>query len=304
LRLSIAFGAFAAFNSSVALAQPADIIRKSPDWSKATVVTDGGSVYTAPDFDAKIADYLAFKTPLYITKKAIPGHGGLGLFHRVRYKSKSGFMADTDIRVTNSKETDPASEKDAEKISPEAKKARSKAFHQDDEERSKSTEPMFYRRYVGGALAMVDFSEKFQGTKFNSEMLMYGLRATGPGIIFASLPLDFNLWFSLKAPGYYGQFPSTTAKGFLLFGDLSLTLPFYEWGHNLVYYGLGMMYTYTKFNVQIKNSFFDSQEVRLGGVFSLGYGHKFGSFAVRADARYYYERTQYLGYLGSFQMEY
>jgi hypothetical protein len=126
----------------------------------------------------------------------------------------------------------------------------------------------------------------------------------GPGTLFDGPPLDFNFWFSLQKPGYYSRFDSGTPTGFLVFGDLMAMLPLVNLDNNLVSYGLGLMWVYTKYSVPVKQVTFDSQEFRVGVDFALGYGHRFGRFLLRADAKYYIEKTQYLGYVLSFQTEY
>ena len=64
--------------------------------------------------------------------------------------------------------------------------------------------------------------------------------------------------------------------------------------------GFGPMLTYTNFKVQIRSSTFDSQELRLGVVADLGYMHRFSDFAIKLDGKYYYEKTDYYGFLLSF----
>ena len=262
-------------------------------------MTDGGAVYSKPDFDAPVSDYLPFKSKLWVTKKAVPGVGGLGLFHHVRYKDKAGFVVDTDIRIT-SKDVD----------STDVPKKKSAHQHHEkktssvDDEKVDGRETVFFKRYVGGALALVNFTEKFSGQKFSDQMLMYGLRMSGPGTLFDGPPLDVNIWFSVQKPGYYSKFTSTPPQGFLMFGDFMVVLPFYEGTNTMVTYGLGAMWTYTSYKVQVKNSRFDSQEFRIGADLGLGVTHRFGRYAVKGDVKYYYEKTQYLGWIASFQTEY
>jgi hypothetical protein len=131
---------------------------------------------------------------------------------------------------------------------------------------------------------------------------------TGPGVLFDGPPLDFNFLFSLQKPSYYSSF-TKNVTGFLLFGDLALTLPFIERTNWLWTYSLGIMYTYTKYNIQISDSKFDSQEFRIGLDAGVGGAYRFGPakhriYAVRADAKYYFEKTRYYGLLTSFQTEY
>ncbi len=297
----IAFGVCAAFllNGERARAVPA------------SVVSDGAAVYEKPDFDSKVIDFLNYGTKVNVSKKAFSGVGGMGLFHKVRVKSgKIGFIPDTDIRVSEQlrervREVAPKKEADDPLL------PKSKAFADDEEESAPSGRaPIYLTRYLGGAVAMVDFTEKFSGRKLNDQMMMYGLRMMGPGVLFDGPPLDFNLWFSLDKPGYYNRF-SSGANGFLLFGDVMAMMPLVNLDDWAVSYGLGVMWTFTKYRVQVtragtnvqENT--DSLEFRVGVDVGLGVSRRIAKrYMIRADAKYYYEKTQYLGYMLSFHTEY
>jgi hypothetical protein len=315
-KLFIAFGACAVFLSVHApvygqqpAAPPAPATgEKKIEWIKATVVTDGGAVYSEPDFDAKVAEYLSVKTPLWASRKAVPGHGGLGLFHRVHFQNKTGYMADVDIRVVDIKEAaePPAAAAEKSTAKKQPKKIRSKALSAEEDEHH--SEPPYFTRYVGGSLALTNFTEKFENKTFRSNMGMAGLRLTGPGVLFDGPPLDVNILFSPFKPGYYSQF-SKSATGFLFFGDIGLTLPFIERNNWLWTYSLGLMYTYTQYKVLISSSSFDSREFRIGFDAGVGAAYCFGAgkhkpFAIRTDAKYYFEKTRYYGLLSSFQVAY
>lgn len=266
-------------------------------WISAQVVVDGAAVYSKPDFDSPVQDYLQYKTNLRVTSRSTAGVGGLGLFHRIRYGKKFGYVVDTDIRIAkNVRESVPE---------PLLEKQLSKAWDPEEAEaRMNDMAPVFFRRYVGGALAIVNFTEKFSGRKLSDDMLMYGLRATGPGVLFDGPPLDVNFWFSFEAPKYYSNFTSSTPKGFLMFGDIMAMVPLVSLDEFMLTIGLGMMWTYTNYKVKVNDVAFDSQEIRLGADLGTGLGYRIDNFILRLDAKYYYEKTSYLGYIGSFQMEY
>jgi hypothetical protein len=291
LKLFIGFGVCA--GSLEIHAQP-----KKAGWVKATVITDGAAVYQTPNFDSAVQEYLSYQTQVLVSKNAYVGVGGLGLFHKVQAKGRSGFVADTDIRVTK-----VARERNEEETSAKANKSSSKAWEKEEEE-ALGKAPLYFTRYLGAALAMVNFTEKFSGQKLSDDMLMYGLRMSGPGTLFDGPPLDVNVWFSMQKPGYYSRFSNGSPTGFMMFGDVMIQLPFIDAKRTLVTYGLGAMWTYTRYSVPVKNVTFDSQEFRMGAVAGVGLGQKFGKFMLRGDVKYYYEKAQYFGYLGSFQMEY
>lgn len=263
-------------------------------------MTDGAAVYQAPDFDSAVQEYLRYQTPVMASKKAYVGVGGLGLFHKVQFKGRSGFVADTDIRVT--KKGDKDKDKD-EAESASAQKSGSKAWEKEEEE-NLGKPPLYFIRYLGAAVSGINFTEKFSGKKLSDNMLMYGLRMSGPGTLFDGPPLDFNFLFSVQKPGYYKEFTSSEPNGFMLFGDCMVQLPIYDGGNSLVTYGLGVMWTYTKYTVPVRGVSFDSQELRLGLDAGFGYGYRIGKRMIRADAKYYHEKTQYFGATISFQQEY
>lgn len=300
LKLFIAYGVCAVSANAFAqgAVEPKPPAQLQAPRFKGIVTTDGATVYAQPDFDAQIIDSLPAKAPILINRRAIPGHGGLGLFHNVQYRNQNGYMADTDIRILEREAEAPSKEEPKKQTTREPKRPRSKAL---PPEPSKKVDPLYFTPYAGGAVALVNFTEKFSGEKLTSKLTMYGLRMTGP--VFDGPPIDLNLWFSLQKPGYYKDF-STSLQGFLLFGDIMAMLPMFEWKNSLINYGLGLMWTYTKYNVQVSNSTFDSQELRMGADFDLGYAYRFRPYAVRFDIKYYFEKTQYAGYVFSFQTEF
>lgn len=269
------------------------------------VITDGAAVYEKPDFDSTVVGYLGYETPIIASKKAFPGISGLGLFHKISHEGRTGYIADTDIRMSKGAASSSSSSKGK---TAKKKKGRSKAFDEDDDQaKPGGKEPLYFTRYLGGALALVNFTEKFSGKKLSDQMKMFGVRMTGPGTLFDGPPLDFNFWVSVDKPGYYNQFASTAPSGFLLFTDVAFILPAYEKTDWLINYGIGLMGVYTRYSVPVANKTtnkeadFDSQEFRIGVDFQVGGAYRFNRYAVRADVKYYYEKTQYLGFLTSFQ---
>lgn len=262
--------------------------------TSAQIYVDGAAIYEKPDFDSKVQDYLRYQTKVHVSKKAFRGSSGMGLFHRIRYGNKLGWVPDTDVRI---------SLPEAKKESAPEKKSGSKAWEKEEEE-ALGKAPLYFTRYLGAAFAIVNFTEKFSGKKYSDDMMMYGMRMTGPGTLFDGPPLDFNFWFSLDKPDYYGKFASGKPTGFLLFGDVMAMLPLIDTTNWLATYGLGVMWTYTRYKVPVKGANFDSQEFRIGFDADLGVARRFGKYLLRVDAKYYYEKTQYLGYIMSFQGEY
>jgi hypothetical protein len=298
------------FLSVFAYAQSAKEILNSPDWTKATIITDGGSVYSRPDFDSSVSDYLNYGTKVWILKKPQTGTGGMGIFYKTRYKSKSGYLTDTDVRITGKSagkkgKKSASSDDDEEKKIMDPTQIDSKAWARNEEDEREGPQTLYFTRDVGGALALIHFTEKFSGKRLSSQVPMLGLRMTGPGVLFDGPPLDVNILFTPTEPGYYTRVTDKSVKGFMFFGDVMAVLPLFDGDKTIVYYGLGIMWTYTNYKVQVKNSTFDSQEFRIGGEAGLGVGLRVTKkLTWRADAKYYIEKTQYYGLLTSLQTEF
>lgn len=284
----------------------------------AAVVSDGAAVYEKPDFDSKVIDFLNYGANVQVSKKSFSGVGGMGLFHKVRVKTgKIGFIPDTDIRVT-----DKVREAERERTSNKSKNKerdedplqlhpKSKAFSDDEEEaRGSGGAPIYLTRYLGGAVSMVNVTEKFEGRKLADQLMFFGMRMIGPGTLFDGPPLDLNIGFSMDKPSYYNRF-SGGASGFMLMGDVMAMFPLVNLDDWAVTYGLGVMWNFSKYRVQVKRQGTnnpentDTLELRIGADVGVGVSRRFmKKFMLRADAKYYYEKTQYMGYMLSFHREY
>ena len=263
------------------------------------VQTDGAAAYKVPNFDAPVLDYLKAGQKLRISQKVYKGIGGFGAFYKVKIAGKTyGYVADVDMapeykapnnfgKGNNSAEKNPG-------------------FDRDPNEPPEEKLPIFFTRYIGGTFGTVNFTEKFSGRKFSSGEWMAGLRMSGPGTVTEGLPMDLAVLFHSGAPTYYQkEVAGGNPSGFFILGDLFLPYPFLETEDSLVSWGLGFMATYTKFSLQIKNTIFDSQELRAGLALQAGYSVRFDNkYLLRLEAKYYYERTDYLAYFLTFMGRY
>lgn len=261
---------------------------------QALIYVDGAAVYAEPDFDAPVKDYLRYQSKVVVSTKAARGIGGMGLFHQVKYAgNKTGYVTDTDIRVV-ARERAKVTKKE---------KTISKAWEKEEQE-NLGEQPIYFRKYVGAAVSMVQFSEKFGGKKKSDDILMYGLRLSGPEILLGA-PLDINVWFSDQKPKYYspqGSWGKPT--GWMMLGDIMAQLPMIDINKTFVTYGLGMMWVFTNYKIPDGRTRTYSKEFRIGLDAGLGVGQRFGKYMLRADVKYYYEKTQYFGGILSFQGEF
>ncbi len=266
---------------------------------RAKVAVDGAAVYAKPDFDSEVLDYLNQGQSVPISHRQFAGTGGLGLFFKTKTPSgKLGYITDTDVEIP----------KDAKVTAPPGAPPRvsetkaSTPKKREEEEYNDFHRPIYLTRYIGLTGGMVDYSEKFSGNKLSSLMPFVGLRMTGP--LLGAPTIDFNLTMYPSAPKYLTVIGTGTASGFLVLSDIGLLFPVVESGKNLVYYGLGLMWTFSDYKVDVGGANYSSQDLRIGIDFDVGYAYRFSTFALRVDAKYYIEKTMYYGFMLSFQTEY
>lgn len=89
---------------------------------RAEVIIDGAAVYSLPNFDATIVNYLDQGQKIYIAGHTHEGYGGLGLFYKIKAGRVTGFVADVDVRIMATKRK-PRKEKKFPQALAEDKKA-------------------------------------------------------------------------------------------------------------------------------------------------------------------------------------
>lgn len=262
----------------------------------AVVQTDGAAAYKFPNFDSPVLEYLESGRKVRISQKIFQGIGGFGTFYKVKISEKAfGYIADVDV----------VSEHKARSSGRSIAAIQKNPFSRSPQAEDLDQVPIFFTRYMGGILGSVNYAEKFSGNRLSSSEAVFGLRLSGPGALVDGLPLDFSLLFHSGAPTYYSErIAEGNPSGFFLISDVFMPYPFLQTSNALVSWGLGLMGTYTRFNLLVKNTIFDSQEARIGLAAQLGFTYRFGKFAVRLEAKYYYEKTDYTGYFATIMRKY
>ncbi len=264
---------------------------------EALIATDGAAMYKRPNFDSPVIGYLNARKKVLATRKMYHGEGGFGAFYKISVNKKIGYVADTDliVNIPQSKTARAAKKQDESAM----------AAEREEQQSDKEREPIYFTRYLGLTFGRLSFTERVAGSVYTSNEYMYGLKFTGPDILFDSAPpLDINLAVHSGAPSLYEKIGAKGASGYFLMSDAVLLLPFNEGTHYLINYGIGVMFAYTSFKVPINGQTVDSSDQRFGLVFDLGGAYRFSRYAARFDMKYYYEKTSYLGYWAGIQMEY
>lgn len=242
---------------------------------QATVILDGALIYQEPDFDSPVINTVKRGTVYSISKNK------KGAFYKIRLKPGSlGWISDTDLQLGVVKLAEPKAKKEVEK---------------------KKKKPFHATRYRGPTVDFINFTEDTLGTERAQMMPFYGIKFSGENTLFdGEIYTDASILFHFGAPGYYEEYTHKPADGYVFLVNFLLQTVLPQSKTHLFYYGFGPMFRYSHFNIDVPNGTdtltYSADDMTLGAVFDLGLAFRFGSWSLKTDARYYWERTKYYGY--------
>lgn len=268
--------------------------RKKTSAQVAVVKVNGAAVYKGKSFDAPVIHYFEAGQKVLCSVDIYKGFGGFGGFYKVRVKKNVyGYMADTDLITKYHGETDSG------------KRIENPEYEQQKTEAEPKLQEIFFQKFMGLNVGSIDYTERFNGRDQSAQTTFIGVKFSGLGVLFDGPPLDANFNLLLGAPSFYSQTPTLDSTGFMLHGDLQFPMPLYESGSSTFYIGAGLMFMASKYKVSTQGETVDSTELRLGAVFSGGYGYRFlKKYIIKAETKYYYEREQYPGLFLALQVAY
>lgn len=260
----------------------------------AKVRTDGAMVYSKPDFDSDVLATLKEGDKIRVSSGTL---GEKANFHKVRVGSVLGWIAEIDVQLDDApkkreqrrgagkrdKKSLKPTDKQAEKQSGKKSKKAAKPFMDENV-------PMFFQKYVGGVIGVSDFNESISGVDSHESLLMYGLKITGPDILFNGPILDVNLLLHYGAPSYYNALSTTKPSGFIFTADVLLLYPFFNRDRGIVAVGLGPLVKFTSFNVTSGGDLKSLTEFDAGVSLALSGAMKFNKIAVRLEGKYLIEK--------------
>lgn len=174
-------------------------------------------------------------------------------------------------------------------------------FEMNEKRRKRTEKPFFMRTMVGAQAGMVKYSEKVTAGKKSSNEVVYGLKVTGPNVLFKNFLVDLSVNLHFGAPSYYDDF-STDSSGFFALVDLTLPFILSRTETKYVYGGIGPMLNFSMFEFTVLGEKESSQKIKLGGVGTFGLAYQLGSsWAFKAEGKYYFERASYWGVLAGIQ---
>lgn len=257
---------------------------------------DGATVYQSPDFDSKVLIRLESGFKAVISQKALPGHEGVGLFYRIKFAERRfGYVVDIEMipqfQIDKKKET--------------VEKNPTYEQVENLRERVESGQaPISESRYLGLGISRLNFQDKFQGKSHRSDLMLYGLRWSGPGILFDGPPLDVNIAFTPSSPSYFKSATGSSASGMMVLLDMLFRVAFLERRQFATEGGLGLAVNHSRYTVKQAQADLVEQKTRVGLVADLGAAVRHKKLIARLSAKYYYTGHLYPALLFSLQYEY
>jgi hypothetical protein len=261
------------------------------------VATDGAIVFDRPNQDANVMTQLPYGKKVRVSRGST--RGGEDRFRRIRVGSKSGYILEIDVAPENSiSEADINTGK--KQVAKNAKKKRDS-----QRERKRPKEPFYFTRYVGLTGGFADFKESINGVDaVNNNLLIYGLKITGPEVLFSGPTVDLNILLHYGAPEYYEKLSKIKPTGFILFTDALFVLPVLNRENGMIYVEAGPLLVYSSFKVLNGTRVMDLTSVNLGASFAAGAGFRVEKVAVRLEGKYLVEKQSYKAVQLSLQTEF
>lgn len=268
--------------------------------AKGRIRSEGATIYKAASFDSPVIANLAPGTTYYISSVLFNG-----AFYRIMIKKNVlGYVPDYQIDPLN------GSAAKAAPISTAAQKNKkmSKTADKAAERKDPAQRSIALTRYGGLEYAMIDYKEHTMGSNYHQNMSFFGFKFSGPNLMVSGpFTMDINVLMHFGAPNYYETATGNSADGFILLADMMLQTNWPLSKNAMLYYGFGPVFHFSKFNLRLgsttptKKSYL-AEDMNLGAVFNLGLAGRLSNrWGIRGEARYYWEKTMYLGFAGAVQ---
>lgn len=265
-------------NSQASAATPA----ANAQSQQATIVNEA-LVYQNDDFDAPVIATVK-RGGVYTISS-----GKKGPFHKIRVKPGTvGWIADTDVKIGVHKVNTPKQKKEMTPL------------FDPEKENDKKKKPFFASRFRGLTLDYIYYTEDTVGGTQSEFMMFVGAKFYGFNTLFdGEIYTESNILFSPSAPKYYEDVTGKSAGGFIFITDFLFQTPTPRGKDVITFYGFGPMLKYSHFNLEVPDGTrtlnYAADDMSIGAVINLGLAARFNRVAVRFDAKYYWEKTQYYG---------
>ena len=253
------------------------------------IVNDGAQVYDKPNFDAKVIGRLHEGRKVRVSKGET---GSYTKFHKIKVGKRFGYISSMDVAVAGGRA--PASNRSKGVTGGSVDVSHSKKHH-------KPKLPVFFSKFFGLSVGIAQYRESISGVDAQTNLLIYGIKFTGPDVLITGPVIDFNFDIHYGAPSYYNSLSTIQPSGFLIMTDALFMLPFLQRQDFSGLFGVGPLITYSSFRVFNGGQSQELSELNIGASFMTGFVYRMGDVAVRAEAKYYVEKRSYPGALLSLQ---
>lgn len=268
------------------------------DAAKGRVRADGAMVYKSASFDAPVIANLAPGATYYISSVLFNG-----AFYRIMVKRNVlGYVPDYQIDLLGG-----AAAKNAPNSADAKKNKKAKAPEKAAQRKEPPKRPLSLTRYGGLEYAAIDYKEHTMGSNYHQSISFFGFKFSGPDLLVSGpFTMDINLLMHFGAPDYYEKATGNSADGFILLADVMFQTNIPVSQNIMAYGGFGPMFHFSKFNLQLgvsptKKTYL-AEDMNLGAVFNVGLAARIAKrWAIRGEARYYWEKSMYLGFAGAAQ---
>lgn len=241
-------------------------------------------IYQDASFDAPIIMTAQYGEKLLAIAKRPP-------FLKVKLKNGSmGYVSDADVTFNKINKTE------------------NKTIRSETKRRRK---PFDSARYRGLVIENIQFTENTMGSDRTENLTFYGAKFSGYNtLIEGDIFVDSNILFYSGAPKYYSDITGQPASGWIFMGDMlfETALPQSSWHY--LYYGFGPIFKYSHFSTALLSSQtgiisnYSMDDMTIGAALNAGIAFRMSQYALRSDVKYIWERTKYLAFGLSFQLEF
>jgi hypothetical protein len=267
---------------------------------KAMVINNGALVYVNPDFDSELLTELKAGAVYDISLKT------KGPFYKIRVRPKiTGWIADTDVKVGKFKGGVPGGKSagGSGKVKSPGKANSKDAANEEAAKPSKflvkkKRRPFDETRFRGPTASYVAYTEDTMGAQRTQNMPFFGFKVEGPNTLFSGdMRTSSEFLFHPGAPDFYEKATGTAANGWIFLTDFVFETALPQSASHMLTFGFGPMFKYTHYEVTLQEAghplSYSLDDMAVGAVFDLGLGFRLGSYALRFNGKYYWEKTRY-----------
>lgn len=281
------------------------------------VVRDQAEIFRDPHFDSEVIGQVPEGQKFFSSSKKFNN-----TFYKILIsKGQLGYIADSDVRkLWNDSEENKSQGKKSEETKLEQKKTEGKKTDKKNKSEGKTNKPKADEKkrkvfsnsnFVGISYSSLEYKENTMGDHRRATIGFFGLKVSGPDLLVdGPMPTELNILFYPGAPNYYEQVTGKSASGWILIMD-GIWQNYYPLSREAFgIFGFGPLFKFAKYNLGLQDrstgqtSYYASEDISLGMVFSVGGAIRVGSLALRGEYSYFWEKEAYGGFSFSLQKDF